>query len=676
MKNNESIVGYKKIMYEGIDKSKFHHLDEQDLEVILFENLQDKAKDFIVKSDMKTRKYFEQHNTLKFIGKIIWSERNKNEVIISGAHSNIDFRISRHLKDEYDDFISQGKGLGYITIRKHENNFYFIEKFEALKHLREESFKLVSSLRDQYTDAEWKDLLLGSIGYDLRDSEGITKDLLLIRLLPYVEKNYNYIELGGKSTGKTTIAEKFNTGEKINANISASQFLYNNVKKTYGILFSKDVLYLDEVNFTSFNKEIAPSLLQAKAGNKVEVRGPYDARMADTSFVSQGNIENAEYEFMSRNLLEKFSGGFNTDAHFDRECFLIAGWLIPSYSKIALKNDTKGIRMDVFEDYLKVLREKSEYSYLIPNIYTNLVGNSSSGRFSDQINKTISGLLKLIYPNKNFDFEENKKTIDSIIILSCFGKYLIQECANDLGKTEYKNDYLEFSYAEKNKQKITREILEKFYVNAKEYKYFIENDLSLESKVIEYPWTVETYEIEKLKGNISYMKQRVFISEEIKKSFDQIPDGNLKTQLENDYKTILAYKESNKSEEDAKNYIDSFKNLINAFERIINLKKVDLKDSIIIFRPLIDSLLVSVPQPKDFEKVKSFKSTLFLKNIVNSRNGNSYKRFEISDEDNPRKIVENINSIISEVETDIKKRKAKYKESYKDMENECLNRND
>lgn len=590
----KEILGKKRDIAKKIKRIKIKHLNEQDLEIIVFENLEKDAKLFPFKSDIKAREYFENKKVIEIIGKLNWSERENNEVDLIGAHPNISFKISQYLKDIFDDLISIEKGLGKITIRKHEKNIYYIENFSPLSDSKEENFKKVCKLREEFTIDEWKNILLGSLGYDLSDSKGITRDLLLVRLLPYVENNYNYIELGGKSTGKTTIAEKFTTGEKINANISAPNFLYNINTKNYGVLFSKDVLYLDESNFTSINKEIAPSLLQAKAGNKIEVRGKYDSRKTDVSFVSQGNIEAAEYQFKNRNLLHSFEKGFNNDAHFDRECFLIAGWLIPSYSKMALKEETLGIRLDVFEDYLKVLREKESYDDMIPDLRINLVGSSATGRFNDQIRKSISGFLKLFYPSKSFNIKEEKLIIDGVLLLSCFGKYLIQEGASDLGKKEYKNDYLEFSYRKSKKMKITRTNLEYLYVKNKEMKYFQEDILEEEDEEdIQLPWNVENEASIELKGNIEFKKERVCIPEDIQLIFNEIPETNKteKEKLEDCYKAVEAYEESNKAQSDSVEYMKAYLVLKNYIIFISKLLEMHYKEKFLILTPLVELLL-------------------------------------------------------------------------------------
>ena len=600
---NCEILGYKKDILNQMKKLKINYLKEQELEVIVYKNLAEEAKKNPLSSDIKIRKIMENQSTITVISKISWEDRESRKVNIAGAASNLEFIISKWLMEKIDHLIIVNKGLGRITVRKHDENIYFIEKFESLLSSKEENFRTVCELRKNYSTDEWKNILLGSVGYDLRDSKNLTKDLLLIRLMPYLEKNYNYIELGGKATGKTTIAEKFNTGEKISANISKSQLIYNVQKKKDGILFNKDVLYLDETNFTSMNKEVAPALLQAKAGNEVEVRGDYDARRTHVSFVSQGNIENAEFQFKNRTLLKDFDKGFNNDAHFDRECFLIAGWLIPSYSRMNLRDDTLGMRLDIFEDYLNVLREKESYDKNIENLNINLVGSTATGRFNEQIRKTVSGLLKLLYPDERIDFEADKAKIDAIVFLSCLGKYLIQECAYDLGKSEYKNDYLEFSYTNYSKMKITRIELENLYVKNKEIAYFKEDIIKEETAFMEIPWEINLGRKIAVKGNLEYLKLRVNIPEDIQLIFNEIPETNKKEKeiLEDSYKIVEAYKESTKADDDVREYMRAYLILSNYIKFISKLKKKLDELSLVEINPLVIFLLDNLPEKEEYQ---------------------------------------------------------------------------
>ena len=320
--------------------------------------------DFPLKDSIEMNIFYREKLTLRLVVNISEINFLERTIKIKGADPYLSFKTSKFDLEKLKPYLNNGrKGvLAEVTIRKHKKDLYFIENIKLLDNLSKKNYEELLKVRENLNVDEWKNLILDSIGYDLSKSETILKDLMLVRLLPYLEKNYSYIEFGGYSTGKTTLAEKFNTAEKIASNITQAQLYYNTKDKKKGILYSKDVLYLDEGDFSLAKTNEAKILLQVLAGNKVEVRDNYfEAENIDVSFVNQGNVENGIEQYVNKTIFDRFKNSFNEGAFLDRTNFFIAGWLIPSYFKMKPKGDQEIIPLNILEDFFKIQREKESY---------------------------------------------------------------------------------------------------------------------------------------------------------------------------------------------------------------------------------------------------------------------------------------------------------------------------
>lgn len=502
------------------------------------------STDFILRDSIEMNRFYMKNITLSLIVSISEIEFLERNIRIRGADNFLLFKVSKFDMEKLKPYLNNGyKGiLAEITIRKHKKDLYFIENIKILEDFSEKNYKELLNLRKKLKVDEWKNLILNSIGYDLNEAKSILKDLMLVRLLPYLEKNYSYIELGGYSTGKTTLAEKFNTAEKIASNMTQAQLYYNTKEKRKGILFSKDVLYLDEGDFSLAKTNEAKILLQVLAGNKVEVRdNQFEAERIDVSFVSQGNVKNGIEQYINKSIFDRFKNSFNEGAFLDRTNFFIAGWLIPSYFKIKPKEDQEVIPLSILEDFFRIQRKKEGYLDLIGEVEVKLITEDNCyGRFIDCIKKTISAFLKLLYPNKEINLDSEKSELEKIIILSVLGKYAIHYITSDDLNTK-----IEISYKNSEVIIIDFNILFKDYIKARENKYFKDIDLKSEESFSDYkaPWLNDSnINLNTRELIINHRKQRIA---EIPKAYEsllnKIQDSKIKDKYIEDYKVVVTY---------------------------------------------------------------------------------------------------------------------------------------
>ena len=452
--------------------------------------------DKVIKEEFYLRDYLKINRKLKdnpelsltvSIANINFIDRT---IKIKGADPYLSFIVSKYDMESLKYFLDNNyeNVLTEITIRKHRGEVLFVEKIVPLVMNDEEIYRCILELREQLTTEEWKNLLLHSLGYDLTESKSILKDLMLVRTIPYVEKNYSYIELGPYSTGKTSFSENFTTAEKISTDISMAQLYYNVKEKKDGILFYKDVLYLDEADFSDLEPEVARVLLQVLSGNKINVRDNSMSKNTDVSIVSQGNVIKGLEEYIEGDIFNRFKKAFNPGAFFDRTNFFIAGWLIPIYERIKSNKEEEVIPTSILERVFTYLRKFNEYDEFINKNFDIVLisDNSTQGRFVRSIKSTISGFLKLLYLGKDVNTDIEMEEIEKIIVLSILGKYSIFH--NTLETSESK---VEVYYDGKKKMTVDIKNLINDYIQSRENKYFepkLEKDLIEENIKYQLQW--------------------------------------------------------------------------------------------------------------------------------------------------------------------------------------------
>lgn len=527
-----------------LEKNKLKHLNRQEKELILSKNLLEEAQYFPLDDNIELNKICDK-KTIKVIGSITNFNYENKEIMISEANLNLKFILSKYESENLRKDLNKRRILAELTIRKHETDEYFVEKVVPILESKEENYRKILEFRKNISTEDWKNLILNTLGYDLSEETGILKELLLVRLLPYLEKNYSYIELGGFSTGKTTISELFGSGEKVSPTISEAQMIYNVSTKEDGLLFKKHVLYLDEFYSSEFKKSIQTALLQTLAGNQVQVRDHNNSKKSNVSLVIQGNVLNSNgeavegrNEYMAGAIFNKLKDSYNFGAVLDRINFFIAGWLIPKYEKIKVDEDIDMIPLLIFEDFLSIQFEKNDYSDLIKNLKVSLIGDNEAGRFQQATKKTISAFLKLIYPDKSIDYTTEESEIIKIISISVLGKYAINQ-----GQEKYTNSYVDIQWHEHKKLSIDNRALIKNYIQVKN-EIFDKNNMEIKNEeidILELPWKNEEENI--TQEEILYERKlaKVEIPEELKHLLSIISDKYLKKEYENCYKIIVAY---------------------------------------------------------------------------------------------------------------------------------------
>ncbi|MDW5299579.1 MAG: protease Lon-related BREX system protein BrxL [Sedimentibacter sp.] len=356
-----------------------------------------------------------------------------------------------------DEWVRKYKGLleggmwGLVRLERNEDSSKFpvmVGKFSPMQISTDEIDEYISS-RVEFTRDEWLDLLINSIGLNPEKFDFRQKLLMLLRLIPHCETNYNLIELGPRETGKSYTYNELSPFSLLVAGGKASVavLFYNVGKKEVGLVGIWDVVAFDEVANVKFGDPQGPAMLQTymESGNfardKMRIEGK-------ASMVFVGNIDNPlQIWEQGGNLFSTLADELQTPALIDRFHYYLPGWEIPKMKTDFYSRDL-GLISDYFSKILHDLRKKS-YSDLIDKYYT--LDKSLSSRDTKAIRKTVSGLLKLLHPDFNASAEEVKDYLE----FAMEGRMRVKEQLKRRGGLEFFGTT--FRYTEKETQ-ITKNV--------------------------------------------------------------------------------------------------------------------------------------------------------------------------------------------------------------------------
>lgn len=307
----------------------------------------------------------------------------------------------------------------------------------------------IISKRREFTKPEWLDILLRSCGYE-PTAEGMTdrvKMLLLARLLPMVESNFNFIELGPRSTGKSFVFKELTPYAVL---ISGGQgtvaklFVHGSTGKV-GAVGQWDAICFDEATDKIFKEKDAVPLMKdymesgsfSRAGSGGEITGV-------ASIILNGNINQpVETVLQTSHLFSPLSEEVNNDTAFlDRIHFYLPGW---EMIKFAPKHFTSnfGFSTDYFSEALKSFRRVT-YTDAIENFFS--LGSHLKQRDTKPVKKTVSGLIKLLHP----DGEYSKEDVREYLVIALEMRRRVKEQLKRIGGMEFWDT--NFSYIDKETQ--------------------------------------------------------------------------------------------------------------------------------------------------------------------------------------------------------------------------------
>lgn len=259
--------------------------------------------------------------------------------------------------------------------------------------------------RSQFTDSEWIDLLMQSIGFNPDLFSERAKLLHLVRMVPFVERNYNLVELGPKGTGKSHIYSEFSPHGMLisGGEVTVAKLFVNNSNGHLGLVGYWDTVAFDE--FAGKAKKAGRDLVDIMKNymaNKSFSRG-VETFQGEASMVFVGNTShNVPYMLKNSDLFEELPNQYHDPAFLDRVHFYLPGW---EFEQIRSEMFTSGFGFVV--DYLaEILHNLRDVDYSDRFEKSFELSSTLSTRDKDGIKKTFSGLMKLIYPDGNATSEQ------------------------------------------------------------------------------------------------------------------------------------------------------------------------------------------------------------------------------------------------------------------------------
>ena len=358
-----------------------------------------------------------------------------------------DVRISPELIKEHERMLTGGfyaeVTLGYDAAIAQEKGGrpFGIDTLRAIQLSKRDVLVSLSEGRKQLTTAEWRDFLLRSVGFEPDGLNDRAKDALLLRMVPFVERNYNLVELGPRGTGKSHLFQQVSPYAHLisGGKATVARMFVNNSNGQRGLVCQYDVVCFDEVSGVSFDQKDGVNIMKGYMESGEFSRGKESIR-ADGSIVLVGNFDvDVEHQQRIGHLLGPLPPEMRDDTAFmDRIHGFLPGWDVPKMSP-ALFTQHFGLVSDFLSECFTQLRNQSRVSTLQGRVF---LGGALSGRDLNAVNKTVSGLLKLLHP----DAEEavSDEDLEWAVRLALEVRRRVKEQQKRIGAAEFRNTH--FSY--------------------------------------------------------------------------------------------------------------------------------------------------------------------------------------------------------------------------------------
>ncbi len=308
--------------------------------------------------------------------------------------------------------------------------------------------------RRAFTKEEWMDVLLRSIGMEPDTLTMREKWLLILRMVPLVENNFNLCELGPRSTGKSHLFKEISPNSILvsGGQTTVANLFYNMARKTVGLVGLWDCVAFDEVAGINFKDKDGIQIMKDYMASGSFARGK-EEKAASASMVFVGNInQSVDVLLKTSSLFDPFPPEMGMDTAFlDRIHCYLPGWEIPKFRPEHFTDDY-GFITDYLAEFIRELR-KEQYGDALDHWFR--LGKNLNYRDTVAVRRTVDGLLKLVYPNGEF----TKEKLLEILEIALEMRRRVKEQLKKLGGMEFYD--VNFSY-------IDNDTFEEHYVSVPE----------------------------------------------------------------------------------------------------------------------------------------------------------------------------------------------------------------
>lgn len=316
-----------------------------------------------------------------------------------------------------------------------------VENIRPIQLSQRNVLEILYKGREFFTLGEWKDFLIRSVGMEPTELSEKARNVLFVRMIPFLERNYNMIELGPRGTGKSHLYQQISPYSHLvsGGKATVAKMFVNMGSGERGLVCKYDVVCFDEVSGVSFDQKDGVNIMKGYMESGEFSRGKEPIR-ADGGVVMVGNFEvDVEHQQRIGHLFGPLPQEMRDDTAFmDRIHAFVPGWDFPKLNKVYFTNHF-GLVSDFLAECWTRLRDISRISSVSSRID---YGGALSGRDTTAVNKTLNGLLKLMQPNPDAPIPD--ELLEWAIKVSLEYRRRVKEQQKRIGSAEFRNTH--FSY--------------------------------------------------------------------------------------------------------------------------------------------------------------------------------------------------------------------------------------
>ena len=393
--------------------------------------------------DEKIKSIIREKGHYKIIDKV---SARLNEKTDSYEGSIFNIHINKiHIDDSYIRQYEKLLSGGIWCIIDIEYDFNENDKGSPFKIISLKPIQMPSTDLQEYVECrkhfsldEWIEVICRSVGMEPANLDENTRWHLVARMIPFVENNYNICELGPRGTGKSYVYDELSPYSILisGGQTTVANLFYNMGRHTVGLVGMWDVVAFDEVAGINMKDKDGIQIMKGYMANGSFSRGK-ESINANASMVFVGNI-NGSIENLVKvsHLLSPFPKDMIDTAFFDRFHHYLPGWEIPKW-KPEHFTDAYGFISDYFSECLREMRKRN-FSDAIQKYFR--LGKDLNQRDTIAVKKTVSGLLKLLFPDENYRKEDVRACLEYALV----GRRRIKEQLKKIGGLEFYDTH--FSY--------------------------------------------------------------------------------------------------------------------------------------------------------------------------------------------------------------------------------------
>ena len=360
-----------------------------------------------------------------------------------------DVRIADDLVREHERMLTDGfyaeLSLSYDAIIAQQQNGrpFAIDSIRPIQMSKSDVLDVYERGRRAFSTSEWTDLLLRSVGLEPGGLNERAKRVALLRMIPFVERNYNLVELGPRGTGKSHLFQQISPYAHLisGGKATVAKMFVNNATGQRGLVCQYDVVCFDEVSGISFDQKDGVNIMKGYMASGQFSRGKDQIR-AEGGIVMVGNLDvDVEQQQRVSHLLSPLPPEMRNDTAFmDRIHAYAPGWDFPKLNASEHFSDHFGLVSDFLSECWSRLRKGNRVGVLQGRVH---FGGALSGRDIEAVNKTVSGLAKLLFPDASMEVSD--EDLEWMVRVALEARRRVKEQQKRCFKSEFRNTHFSFT---------------------------------------------------------------------------------------------------------------------------------------------------------------------------------------------------------------------------------------